>query len=85
MDDLPDKILVRILNLVPIKQVIRCSIVSKRWDAACRFIIRTRQSLIIKYDDEYRYPWSKQGWDRERGSGRLDVITLAYANESRNH
>ena len=41
MDDLPDEVFTKILNLVPIKQVIRCSIVSKRWDAACRYIIRT--------------------------------------------
>ena len=50
MDNLPDQVFAKILNLLPIKQVIRCSIVSKRWDAACRYIIRTRESLIIGKD-----------------------------------
>ena len=47
MDDLPDEILTHILNLLPIKQVMRCAIVAKRWQDACRRIIRTRGSLSV--------------------------------------
>ena len=73
--DLPDKVFAKILNLLPIKQVIRCSIVSKRWDAACRYIIRTRQSLVIGKDprfedDEMRW----LDWNWEWPSERLDRI-----------
>ena len=74
MNDLPDEIFARILNLVPINQVIRCSIVSKRWDAACRYLIRTRESLIIGI--EYSHGDAEK-WDRDGPSQQLDGIRLA--------
>ena len=79
ISDLPDEIFARILNLVPIKHVIRCSIVSKRWDAACRYIIRTRESLSIGNDYPCLHAYEKRGrdWDRERPSHGLDSVTLA--------
>ena len=80
MEDLPDEVFAWILNLLPIKQVIRCSIVSKRWDAACRYIIRTRKSLVIGNDSEYLNQSSKKWgykWNRERPSWPLNGITLA--------
>ena len=54
MDELPDEIFAKILNLLPIKHVLLCFTVSRRWDAACRYIVRTRESLIIGSDDWYR-------------------------------
>ena len=73
IDDLPDEIFAWILNLLPIKLVIRCSIVSKRWDAACRYLIRTCGSLSIgndsyRPDDDVAQGW---GWFWERPSVRL--------------
>ena len=79
IDDLPDEIFAWILNLVPIEQVIRCAIVSKRWDAACRFIIRTRESLIIENGSGCLHDASKERgwvWNRERPSQQMDGITL---------
>ena len=77
--DLPDEVFAKILNLLPIQHVIRCAIVSKRWDAACRYIIRTRQSLVIDYDDQKRQQPQRMesDWHRERPSLHIDVITLA--------
>ena len=79
ISDLPDEIFARILNLVPIKQVIRCSIVSKRWDAACRYIIRTRESLSIGYADWYPLRdglTEELNWVWKRPSHEMDSIML---------
>ena len=77
MDDLPDEIFAKILILVPFKQVMRCATVSKRWDAACRYLIRTRESLIIGHDsypDEYGIAraW---GWHQKRSSLQLSSFS----------
>ena len=78
MDDLPDEIFARILNLITINQVIRCSIVSKRWDAACRYLIRTRESVIIASDSNHqRNEWWKGDGHWEELSQRTDDIILA--------
>ena len=78
ISDLPDEIFARILNLVPIKQVIRCSVVSKRWDAACKYIIRTRQSLIIGRDSfSHQEEMRGWNWNREKPSQRLDRVFSA--------
>ena len=76
MDDLPDEIFARILNRVPIKHVVRCSIVSKRWDAACRYLIRTRESLIIGIDSNgpYRNEWWE--WDIRYQNPKLAFVYL---------
>ena len=72
-DDLPDEVFAKIMNLVFIKQVIRCAIVSKRWDPAWRFIIRTRESLLIGYDNKKR----QAKWIQDRlTSDHMDDVTL---------
>ena len=83
MDDLPDESFALILDLVPIREIFVLMRVSKRWAAACRFIVRTRQSLSIGIDDWYEENASEmRGWDwhRDRPSEPLDKITVA--NES---
>ena len=78
IDDLPDEIFALILNLLPIEQVIRCAIVSKRWDAACRYIIRTCDSLCIGNDWRPAADTAiaqKWGWRRERPSMQLSRVT----------
>ena len=78
IDDLPDEIFALILNLVPIEQVVRCATVSKRWDAACRYIVRTRESLAIGYDDWYDELTGKLDWDRP--SLQMDGIPFIKQN-----
>ena len=48
MDNLPDEWFTQILDLVPIRDIFVLMRVSKRWAAACRFVVRTRQSLVIR-------------------------------------
>ena len=76
MDDLPDEVFAKILNLAPIMHVIRCATVSKRWDAACRYLIRTRESLVIGYDEWYDGLTGQSDWDRKQPSHRMDGIIL---------
>ena len=80
MDDLPDEWFAQILDLVPIRDIFVLMRVSKRWAAACRFIVRTRQSLIIGNDDLCRYYADYghlRGWDWHRDQPlQLDNITV---------
>ena len=80
IDDLPDEVFTQILDLVPLKQVIRCATVSKRWNAACRYIIRTRESLVIGDYGSYDSAEDKRCWDREGLSQQMDGITLDDAS-----
>ena len=80
MDDLPDEWFANILHLVSISDVIADMRVSKRWAAACRYIIRKRESLIIGNEDWYEENAEKmRGWDwhKNRPSEKLDSITVA--------
>ena len=80
INELPDDWFADILDLVAISDVIADMRVSKRWTAACRYIIRTRQSVIIGNDDWYEEiacemrDWE---WHRNRPSGELDNIAVA--------
>ena len=76
MDDLPDEIFTQILNLLPIRHVIRCATVSERWYAACRYNIRTRESLVIGDDSEHQHDSNKKRQWRRRLSQQMDGITL---------
>ena len=91
IDDLPDEVFAKILNLVPIKQVVRCAVISKRWNAASAYVIRTRESLSIGSDffkpplmvrgvDAYQLyedTMREWGWFRERPSRLMDGIRPA--------
>ena len=83
MDDLPDESFALILDLVPIRDIFVLMRVSKRWAAACRFIVRTRQSLIIgNYDRFHWYPnvyneMRGLGWYRNRPTEPLDNVNPA--------
>ena len=76
INELPDELLVKILDLVPIENAFADMRVSKRWTAACRYIVRKRESLIIGNDDWYYYAGDLRGWDwhRNQPSPELDRI-----------
>ena len=85
MDDLPDEWFAQILDHVPIRDIFVLMRVSKRWAAACRFIVRTRQSLIVGNDNWFEANASKmRGWDwhRNRPTEPLDVIPANQSLES---
>ena len=80
INDLPDELFAMILDLVPIKNVFADMRVSKRWEAACRYIIRTRQSVVIGDDNCYQRHADRmraKNWQRDRPSEQLDYIALA--------
>ena len=82
MDDLPDEWFTQILDHVPIREIYVLMRVSKRWAAACRFIVRTRRSLFIieicyyrKYVDVLKI--SGCDWHRNRPSKKLDNVGVS--------
>ena len=77
MDDLPDESFTLILDLVPIREIFVLMRVSKRWAAACRFVVRTRQSLSIGSDWYEENARGMRDWHRDRPSKPLDNIIPA--------
>ena len=83
IDDLPDEVFAKILNLVPIKQVVRCAVISKRWNAASAYVIRTRESLSIGYNN-MRPPERSTSWqmhDVTLKSNRLVSAMMIRLNQ----
>ena len=79
MDDLPDEVFAPILDMCEIRQLFVLMSVSKRWQAGCGYVIRSRESLIIGRENWYHEEDEKmRGWDwhRERPSERLDRVPL---------
>ena len=50
IDALPDEILAHILNFCDIRQVCLSMSVSKKWQAAARYAIRMRKTIILCQD-----------------------------------
>ena len=82
VDDLPDEWFTQILDHVPIRDIFVLKRVSERWAAACRYIVRERESLIVGNDSWYRRCSDRmRGWDWHKNRPtELNNITVPSAS-----
>ena len=79
-DMLPGEIVAHILTHCHIRQVFISMSVSRKWEAACRYVIRTRECLIMndcRWSHDHTAAVRMTGWERNHPHDPRDRITMS--------